>query len=488
MKVQFNTTSFALGKGTTVIVPVLGGYRCPCVWDLAIAELPFCALKDFKAKAGEVYVYYENGERILFVGLGPEEELTWEQLRRCYAKAVLKAMALKVEALSVIPPAALPLDADEVLKWAFKGALEANYSYLQNKSDLQGEAIPVKQIAFFEVPEGCKAKLQEQVTLIQCVHYARDLGNLNAYQCTPSYLAEEAKRLAKEGKCKVTIQCRDECLRQGLELFCAVGAGSEESCASKLIIVEYEGNPGSKEKVCFVGKGVTYDTGGYSIKPTAGMMTMRGDMCGAAAVLALLKAVIALRPKVNAVFVVPSTENVIAAKSFKLGDVYKGYSGKTVEINNTDAEGRLILADAIAYAEKNYAPSVIVDIATLTGAAIIALGYEYGAILSRDEELIEKAKAASSLSGEPVWHLPASDDYASYLKSSVADMCNAGARAAGTITAYQFICNHIQKTRFLHIDMAAVDNTPHPKTYHGHSTFTGYGPILLWEILQSLYE
>jgi leucyl aminopeptidase len=374
------------------------------------------------------------------------------------------------------------------MKWSLKGFLEANYSFTQNKSELEGLPKAINKVSVFEVPDSCEPMLKEQIELVRCVHYARDLGNMNAFECTPSYLAEEAKRLAKEGKCKATVLCRDECEKKGLHLFCAVGAGSEESCASKLITVEYDGNPGSKSRTCFVGKGVTYDTGGLTLKLTSGMMTMRGDMCGAGAVLALLKAVVALRPSVNIVFVIPTTENVVAAKSFKPGDVYRGFSGKTVEITNTDAEGRLILADAVAYAEKTFSPSCIVDIATLTGAAIITFGYEYAAVVSEDESLVEKAIRAGLSSGEYTWQLPYNEDYKAYLKSSVADMSNAGPRGAGTITAGVFIQNHIKETKFLHIDMAAVDNMPTPKLYHGNSTFSGFGPILLWELLQIIDE
>jgi leucyl aminopeptidase len=282
---------------------------------------------------------------------------------------------------------------------------------------------------------------------------AKDLGNLAPNICTPAYLAEQAMDMAKTYKLKVTVLEQKDMENLGMGALLAVARGSRQP--PKLIALEYWGGAKKGKPVVLVGKGVTFDTGGISLKPAAEMDEMKYDMCGAATVLGTIHAVAKMGLPVNVVGIIPATENMPGGNATKPGDVVTSMSGQTIEILNTDAEGRLILCDALAYAER-YEPESVINIATLTGACVIALGHVASGLLGNDEELAQELLNASERSVDRAWRLPLFDECQEQLKSNFADIANIGGRAAGTITAACFLSRFTKKYRWAHLDIAGT--------------------------------
>ncbi|MBC7992385.1 MAG: leucyl aminopeptidase [Rhizobacter sp.] len=285
------------------------------------------------------------------------------------------------------------------------------------------------------------------------VTLARDLANRPGNHCTPTYLAEQAKKLGKAYELKVDVLDRKELEKLGMGAFLAVAQGSHEP--PRFIVARYNGAAKTEAPVVLVGKGITFDTGGISIKPAAEMDEMKFDMGGAASVLGTLRAVAELKPKLNLVVIVPTCENMPDGRAIKPGDVVTSMSGQTIEILNTDAEGRLILCDALTYAER-FKPSVVVDVATLTGACVVALGNINTGLFSPDDALAGELLAAGQAALDPAWRMPLDEEYAEGLKSNFADMGNVGGRAGGAITAALFLKKFTAKYRWAHLDVAGT--------------------------------
>ena len=306
-------------------------------------------------------------------------------------------------------------------------------------------------------------------------------------ECTPTTLANFAKNMSKKNKMKCNIISEPELQKKGFGGISAVGRGSKNQ--PKLIILEHNKGPRNVKPIVLVGKAVTFDTGGISLKPGAAMDEMKFDKCGGCTVLGIMKAVSELKLPINVVGIVPSVENMPGGEAYRPGDIIKLYSKKTAEILNTDAEGRLILADALSYGEKHYSPKTIIDFATLTGACIVALGTNVAAIVSNDEKLSKRIMDSSKRTTEEVWELPLNQDYMDMIKSDVADMKNVGiGRAAGTITAAAFLKNAIEKTPWTHIDIAGVawtQTATKEKPYNPKGA-TGFGVRLILDYLQNL--
>jgi leucyl aminopeptidase len=306
-------------------------------------------------------------------------------------------------------------------------------------------------------------------------------------ECNPATLAAFAKDMAKKNKMKCIVLSKSELKKKGFGGITAVGQGSKNE--PKLMILEHNGGSRTEKPIVLVGKAVTFDTGGISLKPGEKMDEMKFDKCGGCTVLGIMKTVSELKLPVNVVGIVPSVENMPGGEAYRPGDIIKLYSGKTAEILNTDAEGRLILADAISYGEQHYSPKAIIDFATLTGACIIALGTNVAAIVSNDEQLTQKINESSKRTTEEVWELPLNDDYMDMIKSDVADMKNIGiGRAAGTITAAAFLKNAVEKTPWAHIDIAGVAWTQvatKSKPYNPKGA-TGFGVRLILDYLQNI--
>jgi leucyl aminopeptidase len=285
------------------------------------------------------------------------------------------------------------------------------------------------------------------------VALARECANRPGNHCTPSFLGEQAKKLGKEFGLKVQVLDRKAVEKLGMGSFLAVAQGSEEP--PRFIVAQYHGAPKSQAPVVLVGKGITFDTGGISIKPAAEMDEMKFDMGGAASVLGTLRAVAQLKPKLNLVVIVPTCENMPSGRAIKPGDVVKSLSGQTIEILNTDAEGRLILCDALTYAER-FKPAVVVDVATLTGACVIALGHHHSGLFTADDALAEQMIAAGRSALDSCWRMPLDEEYDEALKSNFADMANVGSRAGGAITAAMFLRRFTGKFRWAHLDIAGT--------------------------------
>jgi leucyl aminopeptidase len=270
-------------------------------------------------------------------------------------------------------------------------------------------------------------------------------------QCTPTFLGKTAQELGARHGIKVTVLGKDEIIKEGMGALWSVAQGSAEE--PRFIVLEYDGAPGAP--VVLVGKGVTFDTGGISIKPAANMEDMKFDMSGAAAVLGTFEMLGRLRPKVRVVGLVPTTENMPSGTAVKPGDVVRSHFGKTIEIINTDAEGRLILCDALSYARR-FSPAAVVDIATLTGAIVVALGNSTSGLMGTDEALIAELRAAGDRADERVWPLPLHEDYREIMKSDIADVKNAGGRGAGSITAGWFLREFVEGYPWAHLDIAGT--------------------------------
>lgn len=443
---------------------------------------------DFLGKEGEELLLYEEKgiePRLLLLGLGRREESHAEGLRRAYGGIARSARRRKLTSLNLLFPEGVecppPLTCEEC---ACEGIFLSNYSFDLLKSETRKEADPLLSslcLVGVGAKEGRAIERSEQ--LISSVHYARDLVNGNADEVTPERLAQMARELAKtHPSLKVRVLDKKQIEKEKMGLLLAVNRGSTREPA--LIVLEYRGQPSSKELTALVGKGITYDTGGLNLKPTGSMETMKADMAGAAAVLGTLRAAASLHLKVNLIGVIAATENAIGPDSYKPGDVYVSRSAKSVEIGNTDAEGRLVLADAISYVQDYFSPSRIIDLATLTGGIVVALGEEATGLFCNDDQLAKRLIGAGERTGERLWRMPLYPEYKETLKSSIADLKNTGSgRKASSGTAAMFLQQFVQKkVPWAHLDIAGTAFLSEPRLYHPTSA-TGVGVRLLLSLL-----
>lgn len=445
---------------------------------------------DFQGKEGQTALLYskkEKEKRLLAVGLGEHAKLNIEHLRRAYASAAKACLGMeKVRTLNVVFPMDTGMELEDLAQGISEGLCLPNYRFLELKKDsLKEEAKELIQKAtFIGMDKKLLNKAKEFAKVCESVFFCRDLANRNADDVTPEYLAKTAKNLAKSyPKVKTTVFDKKRIEKEGMGLLLAVNRSSAHDPA--FIIAKYQGNPSSKDHTVLVGKGITYDTGGLNLKPTGYMETMKYDMCGAATVLATLDAVARLGLKLNVTAVVAATENSIGSHSYKPGDVYTSYSGKTVEIGNTDAEGRLTLADALAYSAEKLAPTRIIDFATLTGAVVVALGHEVIGMMSNSDALCQSFEQAGESSFERVCRLPLYKEYREQLKSDIADLNNIGGKAAGTITAGIFLKEFVGKVPWVHFDIAGLADLPKERRYHPKHG-TGVGVRLMIEYFKQL--
>lgn len=436
---------------------------------------------DFRAKSEETLTVYANGKRLILLGLGKEAEITVERLRKCFAQALTSSRKVKAKTMQFLFPHVPNLAVHDVMTGVWEGILLANYAFTQFKHDTLKEISPlIETVQCVGKEDPLIGKLQ---TLAQGVNFTRDLVNGNADTITPHFLAETAKSFSKiSSKIQVHIHDRKWLEKEKMGLILAVHRASP--LEPYLIEVSYKGDPSSKEHTVLVGKGVTYDTGGLALKTVEGMLTMKMDMAGAAAVLGTIKTVAELGLKVNVTVLVPTVENCIDALSYKHGDVYTSYSGKTVEVNNTDAEGRLILADALSYAVKQLHPTRLIDVATLTGAVVVALGEHVAGFCSNDDALSQQLLHSGDKTAEWLCRLPLVQEYYEAFKSDIADMTNSGGRDAGSIKGALFLQQFIGSAKWAHLDIAGAAYWSKSKYYHP-TRATGYGVRLLVQLLSS---
>ena len=413
--------------------------------------------KEFKSSLGSTLILHMMGKglikKIMLIGLGAKDKFRCENARIIAGKSALKAKELNLEEFCILPFT----KADEALIEAIsEGIFLSLYSFNKYKTNGNGTTSTPTQAKILVNSNSSKFQtVVDNVELTtQAVNYARDLGNLPPNECPPSELARFALALEAEYGIKTRILERYEMESIGLNGIVSVGKGS--SNPPKMIVLEYHGDVNHQKPYLLVGKGVTFDTGGVSLKPGDKMDEMKFDKCGGCSVLGVLKAVASLGLHVNVIGIIPSVENMPSSSSYRPGDIIKMYNGKTVEILNTDAEGRIILADAIAYGVAKYNPQAIIDLATLTGACIIALGANVAAAIGTNKHLTERLIKASEKTGEKIWGLPLHDEYHEQIKSKVADIKNIGGRPAGAITAAAFLSNFTNDIPWVHLDIAGT--------------------------------
>ena len=447
------------------------------------------SLKDMEGKLGRFSIIPVPGkkpaQRILLAGIGKKENLTKDTIRNISGKIAQKARELKLKEFSIIAPPSFVIDQISSVSQIIEGSKMSLYKFDKFKAE-KAEKSPDLTIVVSK-----SKKISQMIKTSEIIAdgaiFTKSIANLPPNECTPSTLADFAKIMSKKNKMKCNIISKIELKKKGFGGITAVGKGSKNE--PKLIVLEHNRGKRNEKPIVLVGKAVTFDTGGISLKPGASMDEMKFDKCGGCTVLGIMKAVSELKLPINIVGIVPSVENMPDAEAYRPGDIVKLFSGKTAEILNTDAEGRLILADALSYGEKHYSPKAIIDFATLTGACIVALGNNVAAIVSNDEKLALKIKDASKKTTEDVWELPLTQDFMDMIKSDVADMKNVGiGRAAGTITAAAFLKNAIEKTPWVHVDIAGVawtQTATKEKSYNPKGA-TGFGVRLILNYLQNL--
>jgi leucyl aminopeptidase len=409
-------------------------------------------------KFGEVNIVHTFGRLpagiVAIVGLGKQEEFNVDSIRGVtgeFCRILRKVNCHKIATIlhgtgiDVIEP-------EDSAQAITEGALLGLYSFTKYKKSEYGNineiliVVREEEIVPILEPAIGKGKL-----IAEAVNLARDMGNEPANYMTPSQMAEIAQEIASKHDLEIKIFNREDMEAIGMGALLGVAKGSNQP--PKLIILSYRGDEGSEKTLGFLGKGITFDSGGISIKPSDGMADMKNDMAGAAAVMTALVAIAQLKPKINVTAIIPTTENLPSGSALKPGDVLKAMNGKTIEVISTDAEGRLILADALSYARK-LELSPLIDLATLTGACRVALGMLYSGLFGNDKDLINEVLGAAQRTGEKMWHMPMPNEYKEQIKSDIADIKNTGNRYGGAITAALFLAEFADNTPWVHIDIA----------------------------------
>ena len=397
----------------------------------------------------ELYTFSKlPARKILFAGLGNKNEFNTEKSRIISGKIIQYAKAFKIKELSILT---FNFSKD-IIESFVEGIILSSYSFEKFKTSKNNTIDKVSILIEGNTKEYQK-KINEISVICQSVNLGREISNLPPNECSPQYLAKIALDLKNQG-IKSKIISFDVMKDMGLNGIVSVGGGSINS--PKLIVLNYEGTKKEEKPILLVGKAVTFDSGGISIKPSDKMEEMKFDKCGGVNVIAIMKSLSSLKIKHNVIGIIPTVENMPSNSSYRPSDIIKMYNGKSVEVINTDAEGRLILADALSFGIKQYKPKLIIDMATLTGACVIALGNNIAGIIGNDEKLIKKILDISKVTDEKMWQLPLLEDHHEQIKSKNADIKNIGGRAAGAITAAAFLSNFVENTPWAHLDIAGT--------------------------------
>ncbi len=430
-----------------------------------------------------------KARKVMLVGLGKRAEATAERMRRAYALATIRARDAGIMQFAVALPEIPELDRDALLRAVADGVLLASYTFDQFKgaaTQQRGEpAARVERVTL--VGEGDPAVVELARTVFTGVKLARDLGNEPPGVCTPTRLADVAREIAERGGMQLTVLDREQMQELGMGGMLGVSQAAHEP--PKFIVLEY-GRQGQGRTIALVGKGITFDSGGISIKPAEKMDLMKMDMAGAAAVLGTMSVLAELKlSNVHVIGIVCATENLPGGGAFKPGDILRAMNGVTMEIINTDAEGRLVLADGLSYAQR-YEPDAIIDLATLTGAVVVALGTHITGMITNNAELAAHVRAAGERTGELVWELPLLPEYREAIRSKIADIKNSAGRNAGSIIGGAFLEHFVHGRPWVHLDIAGtawIEEPPkpedQPKPYLTRGA-TGVGVRLLIDLLQ----
>ncbi len=460
--------------------------------DAAIQALVETAksYREFKGKKGDDLLLYRpdatHAERVLFLGVGKIADLCRESLRKAAGKAVKKAISAEVEDLVMRLPDAenVPIEAGPAAEALFEGAYLGNHIFDLYKADKK--QAPVKEIAIFtdaEAAEALKGVGDRVATICKSTVLARDWVSMPPNEKRPDRFVRSIVKAADKEGLDITVLDEPELKKNKMGGILAVGMGSKSR--ARMVILDYKPKK-PKKTYALVGKGVTFDSGGINIKSGGTLEDMKMDMAGAASVAAALIAVARLKPDYRVVGIVPVVENMPSGDALRPGDIVRTYAGKTVEIGNTDAEGRMILIDALAYAEKLFKPDVMIDMATLTGACIMALGEKIAGVFSADRDLSDAIVSAGESVYERCWAMPMPDDYKELLKSDFADIRNIGSsRWGGAIAAALFLSDFVENARWAHIDIAGPAYIKKGADYCGAGG-TGFGVRLLIEAMERL--
>ena len=452
------------------------------ITDTEIVSAARQCMDDLGGRIGKVVTTRcntKNTPRILCAGMGPKSDMTTDTVRDVAGIISTKAQELKIKRFAVVCPDTN--DYGQTSSQIVEGCMLALYSFDTYKSE-KSDPKPALTVM-------CRQDVRDDVNVArltaESVAFTRDIANTPANLCTPAKLSEFADTISQNKNTKCTVLAGSQLTEGNFGGINAVGQGSVNT--PRLIVLEYNGGEGPP--VALVGKAVTFDTGGISIKPGDRMDEMKFDKCGGCTVLGVMKAISEMNLPVNVVGVIPSVENMPGGKAYRPGDIIHLYGGKTAEILNTDAEGRLILADAISYVEEKFSPRCIIDMATLTGACIVALGCDVAGVMSDNDELASDIDLSAGKTAENVWRLPLDSDYMEMVKSKVADIRNlVPGRAAGAIVAAAFLKNAVKDTPWLHMDIAGTAwiQPPSKKRSYNKTGATGFGVRLILDYLRNV--
>lgn len=432
---------------------------------------------NYKNKKDEI-IYFKFKEKII-IFLGLNKENSSENLRNAYSKLFYFLKAKEFNEVQINFPSKVPQE----IKAIIEGLGLSNYEF--NKYISKNKKIKNKLKLFLNISKTNKELVNKTLIINQNVKLCRDLVNENADLMTPKAIEIISKKIAKENNLKIKVLNEKQIIKEELNLINAVGKGSDNP--PRLIILEYKGDKKSPNKTALVGKGVTFDTGGLNLKPTNYIENMKMDMGGAATAFSVFKSAVELKLQKNLILVLGCAENAISSKAYKPGDIIQSYNKTNIEILNTDAEGRLVLADSLSYVQKNYKPTEIIDIATLTGACLVALGPTLIAMLGNNNKIKQNLFKSGEKTFDRVWELPIYDEHREMIKSKIADIKNIGNKFGGTITAAAFLEKFIEKDiNWTHLDIAgaAYDEIPSQQNYMPLYA-TGRGVRLLIEYLSN---
>jgi leucyl aminopeptidase len=446
---------------------------------------------DFQGKKGQSLLLYGAGKgaptRVLLIGLGGEDDAGPDDLRKAGSQIVAEAVRRGGQKVAILAPAGRRLGNPSALQALAEGAVLGDYRYDQYQTG-PGKAKPVRKTSIL-LDSGelrpARSAAAAGVVLAESQNLARDLSNQPPCDLNPVSLARNAQKVARETgmRCRVLDEPALRKLKMGAMLAVAQGSANPP----RLIVMEHNppkrGQKTRRPTVCLVGKGVTFDSGGLSLKPSGSMVTMKHDMSGGATVIGAMRACALLRIPLHVVGIIGAVENMPSSTAYRPDDVVTSAAGQTVEIGNTDAEGRLVLADALHYARMTFKPAAMVDVATLTGACVIALGKWCAGVLGNNDGLATGIRSAGEETGERFWQLPLWDDHRRFMKSHIADIKQVGGREAGTITAAAFLSHFVGDTPWAHLDIAGVANTDRAEAGQPRGA-TGFGVRALVQVLK----
>lgn len=450
-------------------------------------------MNDFKGELNEKLLVYcsekSQIKRVLLVGMGKKREFNGEKARQVFGTAAKHGSGLKLKRFVLCLTGVEPdgLSRSELAHAAAESSVMSLYRFDSFKTEDKKSHTPVTEITLHDISRSHIVELrkgaEEGSVFAEGTCYARDLASNPGNVVTPSYLANEAKTIARESGFKCTILDENKLSKSGMNALLGVAQGSNEP--PRLIVLEYKCGDKSAPTVALVGKGVTFDSGGISLKPSRKMEEMKYDMCGSAAVLGVMKILKSIPGtiNVNVIGVVATTENLPGGKALKPGDIIKTYAGITVEVINTDAEGRLILSDALAYAVDKYKPDALIDLATLTGAIVVALGHYATGMFGNNTGFLKNVKSAAAASGDSVWEMPIYPEFDDHIKSDVADIKNSNGPGAGATFGAAFLQKFVGKTPWVHLDIAGTAWNVKEKSYLPKGP-TGVGVRLLARLLK----